>query len=41
VQAPSGKHSNGTGVTENGIDLLRGSNLNRALALPVWNPNQP
>src|SRR5260370_25017716 len=32
AQAPSGKHSNGTGVIENGIDLMRGSDLNRALA---------
>src|SRR5258705_2028680 len=32
VQAPSGKHSNGTGVIENGIDLRRGSDLNGALA---------
>src|SRR5678816_1192493 len=32
VQAPSGNHSNGTGVIENGIDLIRGSDLNRALA---------
>jgi serine/threonine protein kinase/Flp pilus assembly protein TadD len=32
MQAPSGKHSNGTGVIENGIDLIRGSDLNRALA---------
>src|SRR5216683_3151329 len=32
VQAPSGNHSNGTGVIENGIDLMRGSDLNRALA---------
>jgi serine/threonine protein kinase/Flp pilus assembly protein TadD len=32
VQAPSGKHSNGTGVIENGIDLMRGSDLNGALA---------
>src|SRR5437016_5273630 len=31
VQAPSGNHSNGTGVIENGIDLMRGSDLNRAL----------
>src|SRR6266498_621040 len=31
VQAPSGNHSNGTGVIENGIDLMRGSELNRAL----------
>ena len=40
VQAPSVNHSNGTGVIENGIDLMRGSELNRHLALPVWNPNQ-
>src|SRR5438094_1229878 len=32
VQAPSGNHSNGTGVIENGIDLTRGSDLNRAFA---------
>ena len=32
MQAPSGKHSNGTGVIENGIDLIRGSDLSRALA---------
>src|SRR5437868_13157935 len=32
VPAPSGNHSNGTGVIENGIDLMRGSDLNRALA---------
>jgi serine/threonine protein kinase/Flp pilus assembly protein TadD len=31
VQAPSGNHSNGTGVIENGIDLTRGSDINRAL----------
>jgi serine/threonine protein kinase/Flp pilus assembly protein TadD len=31
VQALSGNHSNGTGVIENGIDLIRGSDLNRAL----------
>src|SRR5438270_7504994 len=31
VQAPSGNHSNGTGVIENGIDLMRGSELNGAL----------
>src|SRR6266481_5146003 len=31
VQAHSGNHSNGTGVIENGIDLTRGSDLNRAL----------
>src|SRR5437763_214444 len=27
-----GKHSNGTGLNESGIDLTRGSDLNRALA---------
>jgi len=27
VQAPSGNHSNGTGVIENGIDLMRGSSM--------------
>jgi serine/threonine protein kinase/Tfp pilus assembly protein PilF len=32
VQAPSGNHSNGTGVIENGIDQMRGSGLNRAVA---------
>jgi len=32
VQAPFDKHSNGTGVIENGIDPIRGSDLNRALA---------
>ncbi|MFZ3373994.1 MAG: serine/threonine-protein kinase, partial [Chthoniobacterales bacterium] len=32
MQAPSGNHSNGTGVIENGIDLTRGSDLDRALA---------
>src|SRR6266516_3609404 len=32
VHAPSGNHSNGSGVIENGIDLTRGSDLNRALA---------
>src|SRR5438309_6335324 len=32
VQAPSGNHSNGTGVIENGIDLTRSSDLNRAFA---------
>ncbi len=32
VQAPSGNHSNGTGVIENGIDLTRGSDLDRGLA---------
>ena len=32
VQAPSGNYSNGTGLIENGIDLMRGSALDRALA---------
>src|SRR5438046_1488500 len=32
VQALSGNHANGTDVIENGIDLMRGSELNRALA---------
>src|SRR5713101_5572171 len=32
VQAPSGKHSNGTVLIENGIDLIGGSELNRQLA---------
>src|SRR5439155_12036840 len=32
VQAPSGNHSNGTGLIENGIDLMRSSELNRELA---------
>src|SRR5438132_36726 len=32
VQAPSGNQSNGTGVIENGIDLTRGSDLDRGLA---------
>src|SRR5438128_2701234 len=32
VQAHSGNHSNGTGVIENGIDLTRSSDLNRAFA---------
>ena len=31
VQAPSGTHSNGTDVVENGIDLIRGLDLSRAL----------
>src|SRR5438874_705546 len=38
VQAPSGNHSNGTGVIENGIDLTRGSDLNRALAFAGMEP---
>src|SRR5438067_2359390 len=32
VQAHSGNHSNGTGMIENGIDLTRSSDLNRAFA---------
>src|SRR3989440_5486165 len=32
VQAPSGNHSNGTSVIENGIDPTRSSDLNRAFA---------
>src|SRR5213593_1203999 len=32
VQAHPGNHSSGTGVIENGIDLMRGSELNRELA---------
>src|SRR6266513_582696 len=32
VQAPSGTHSNGTGVIENGINPTRSSDLNRAFA---------
>jgi serine/threonine protein kinase/Flp pilus assembly protein TadD len=31
VQAPSGTHSNGIGVVGNGIDLIRASDLDRAL----------
>jgi hypothetical protein len=31
VQASSGTHSNGTGVIGNGIDLIRGSDLDRGL----------
>src|SRR5437762_1905521 len=38
VQASSGNHSNGTGVIENGIDLMRGSELNRALAFTGMEP---
>src|SRR3954462_10571973 len=32
VQAPSGNHSNGTGVIENGIDVTPSSDLNRVFA---------
>src|ERR1700688_4712351 len=38
VQAPSGNHSNGTGVIENGIDLTHGSDLDRALAFSGMEP---
>ena len=38
VQAPFGNHSNGTGVIENGIDLMRDSDLNRALAFTGMEP---
>src|SRR6266496_6114803 len=38
VQAPSGNHSNGTGVIENGIDPTRSSDLNRALAFTGMEP---
>src|SRR3989440_3447836 len=38
VQSPSGNHSNGSGVIENGIDLIRGSDLNRALAFTGMEP---
>src|SRR5205807_7983418 len=38
VQSPSGNHSNGTGLIENGIDLIRGSDLNRALAFTGMEP---
>src|SRR6266516_237829 len=38
VHAPSGNHSNGSGVIENGIDLTRGSDLNRALAFTGMEP---
>ena len=31
MKAPSGNHSNGTDVVENGIDLVRGLDLSRAL----------
>ncbi|MFL6597127.1 MAG: protein kinase domain-containing protein [Chthoniobacterales bacterium] len=34
MQAPSGTHSNGIDVIENGIDLIRGSDLNRPLGFP-------
>ena len=33
VQAPSGTHSNGTGVIGNGIDLMRAPELNRVAGI--------
>src|SRR6266404_4992494 len=38
VQAPFGNHSNGTGVIENGIGVMRGSELNRALTFTGMEP---
>src|SRR6266513_6175233 len=38
VQAPFGNHSNGTDVIEYGIDLMRGSELDRALAFTGMEP---
>src|SRR6266403_6159160 len=38
VQAPFENHSNGSGVIENGIDLTRGSDLNRQLAFTGMEP---
>jgi serine/threonine protein kinase/Flp pilus assembly protein TadD len=38
VQPPSGNHSNGTGVIESDIDVMRGSDLNRALAFTGMEP---
>src|SRR5713226_6595448 len=38
VQAPFENHSNGSGVIENGIDLIRGSDLNRALSFTGMEP---
>ncbi len=38
VQAPSGNHSNGTSVIENGIDLMRGSELNESLSFTGMEP---
>jgi len=38
VQAPSGNHSNGTGVIENGIDPAGDSDLNGALAFTGMEP---
>jgi hypothetical protein len=42
MQAPSGNHSNGSGLIENGIDLMCCSELEIENShLPVWNANQP
>src|SRR6266851_1862886 len=38
VQAPFRNHSNGTAVIENGIDLMRGSDLNGAFAFTGMEP---
>src|SRR5947209_9281796 len=38
VQAPFGNHSNGTGVIEDGIDRMRGSELNGQLAFTGMEP---
>jgi serine/threonine protein kinase/Flp pilus assembly protein TadD len=38
VQGPFGNHSNGTGVIENGIDLMRGSELIESLAFTGMEP---
>jgi serine/threonine protein kinase/Flp pilus assembly protein TadD len=38
VQAPFGNHAKGGGVIENGIDLMRGSDLDRALAFTGMEP---
>src|SRR5438874_345767 len=38
VQATFGQHSNGTGVIENGIDLMRGSELIESLAFTGMEP---
>jgi serine/threonine protein kinase/Tfp pilus assembly protein PilF len=38
VEAPSANHSNGTGVIASGIDLMRGSDLNRAFAFTGLEP---
>src|SRR6266446_1447737 len=38
VQAPSGNHSNGTDLIENGIDLMRGSELSRQFTFTGMEP---